>query len=764
MSIWPKSNKGIVMGSQKKKDGLVVTSETATPLHSGMHPYWDAHWKNIVLQFLFSSHPNVEVEYGNDNFTAVFRKDDSHGRELCETSRSLENPKTIIPESEIDRLVDDLDKLHKEAEKETNTDGARQFSREYRVPDPRQMRGAWRISRGPVQKLLLLWGYHPKGAANDVVLPLTPTSKEWDDARNRVDLKEALREAGRVGKSRLDWGWILARIFSGLLLLILLIFMGYILSQFKGCEGNDVKTPPDVTKEGGNGPIASTNSNDEVVGATNKVESTMPPGPPREDGDNGTNASTNSNDEVVGATNKVESAMPPGPPREDGDNDPNAGTNSNGGVTSEGGGSEELAPVVIPDFMIRLESKGKNDDGSYDPEFKLISQKELPPNSNVSWKLDNSEVKDETVQTISYRPHFSDGSRHVISAVITNPNAKDRQRTPDFVWHPNEPDEGVPGKDVRRFIEQIGEREDKVGTYFLFDVGSDPQDGKVSVLRWSVKKVEPKESMRDINPKYENGNTNVLQIHSSDVAGNAQIEITAQVEIEGKGEREIRAKRTFGISSGDTTDQLTSEENRKMIKAGEGVVPSVYLVLTGKGSGTAFAVGKKHLVTNRHVVDGISKLSLYAARSKEEIKGVVDRIDGESDLALIKIKGKMDMTALALAESEPVYSRQIVSCVGFSVPALNAEKLPSGGVEPSIASGILHGNNPWVETAYSDLKAFHGNSGSPVVNELGKVVGVVFAGTWNKTRDGEINEKSHRSCIVTLTMLKRFLKEAGLSK
>ena len=237
------------MSSSKRTDGIVVTSKTATPLNSGMHPYWDAHWKNVVLQYLSASHPNVKVEYkkGDDEFSAVFRKDDRSGRELCGTSRSLENPKTTIPEIEVDRLVADLDKLHHEAEKDSNTEGARQFARDYRVPDPRQMCSAWRISRGPLKKLLVLWGYHPKGAANDVVLPLTPTSKGWDDAKRRVDLKEALREAGRIGKSRLDWGWILSRVLFGLLLLLLLLIPACIFMQAKGCRNEGRPIPGGAT-------------------------------------------------------------------------------------------------------------------------------------------------------------------------------------------------------------------------------------------------------------------------------------------------------------------------------------------------------------------------------------------------------------------------------------------------------------------------------------------------------------------------------------
>ena len=70
----------------------------------------------------------------------------------------------------------------------------------------------------------MLWGYHDKGMANSVVLPLTPTSKGWTDVERRVDLKERLREAGRIRKFRFDWGWMS---FYVLLVMAFFVSLGY---------------------------------------------------------------------------------------------------------------------------------------------------------------------------------------------------------------------------------------------------------------------------------------------------------------------------------------------------------------------------------------------------------------------------------------------------------------------------------------------------------------------------------------------------------
>lgn len=111
------------------------------------------------------------------------------------------------------------------------------------------------------------------------------------------------------------------------------------------------------------------------------------------------------------------------------------------------------------------------------------------------------------------------------------------------------------------------------------------------------------------------------------------------------------------------------------------------------------------------------------------------------------------MTAVALADGVGLL-RQTAVCVGFGVNAL--------GSEPTVSSGVLEGYRPWSDTAFSDLKAFHGNSGSPVANEKGEVIGVLYAGTWTGENDKEIDEATHRACIVTLKTLKKFLESNGV--
>ena len=976
------------MKKRNSDDGFIVTNETATPLVSGNHTYWDPELKEIVLQCLSKSHPNVSVEYAKDakgatngNFKATFRKDSRSGRELCAKSRSLEDPKTKIPESEVNALIADLNTLHKKVE-EKNTDEAKQFLREYRVPDPREMRGAWRVARGPVKKLLLLWGYHDKGNAQGAVLPLTETSRNWDDAGRRVDLEEALREAGLICKSRLDWVWIVSRILGGLLSLLLLLLL------FRNCDGcrdggcvakgspppsgfdmcpvhtNIVKIGDEcvakcsVKKEDGalcgnhldkdwicdKHPEKGSQEDefedcDGTCGMKHLKNGKCPAG--CDCGCNGSFPSkfcpVHTGVELDNDGNcpkfcpkhpdvhldkdmkcrKCDNSVPDMCPKGCGmdksecavqkcgcgcqDEQPSASCKGGCGMDEReckenacGCGCQmkdvfcpihpnsklvndkcpefckihpdvhldkdmrcrKCIPIVETDFTVRCKSDGRQKDGTFKPQFELESKDgTFPKKADFAWFVDG--VPQEKADKKTFTPHFNDGSKRMISAIVSwKPSLlskKEERRTPDLPWFVEQPQntntppleiagdfsiiasnavqnpdgsfdpvfrleskedfpEGAgiewkidgnvqndainrdltmhfsddskhdvsakitwkdanggdrvgnanctwhPGAnvaDVRRFILYVGSREDDVGTYYLYKLGSDPEDGKASVTNWTVEKISSKH--RPLGHSVQDG---YLSIHSSEIAGKSIVRITAAVNIDGKDAKDVSADHYFGGAAPVETPYEDVELAEKMEKAGSGIVPSVFLIASKDGSGTAFAVTKRHLVTNAHVIDSVGvggEVQLYRSNSGEAFSGrVVASAYPDADLALVEIASGPELTALAIAES--VSQKQPVVCVGFGVNALESEKV----FEPKAATGFIEGYNPRAEELFSDLKAFHGNSGSPIANEHGQVIGVLYAGAWNQTADHEIDEDTHVSKIVTLGMLEKWLTKWGV--
>lgn len=176
--------------------GIAVDATDGDPLRSGNYLYWDAQLQQIVRADLGRFCPEVSYSRTTDGgYSGVFRQNDLGTRELCRGSRPISDRRAEIPEGDLDGFIDALDALHRRAEERNVVSDSACFIREFRVPDPRKMPEAWRVSPGRPGHLLVLWGFEAKERPASAVLPLTETSNAWPDADRRVDLRDALKRA-----------------------------------------------------------------------------------------------------------------------------------------------------------------------------------------------------------------------------------------------------------------------------------------------------------------------------------------------------------------------------------------------------------------------------------------------------------------------------------------------------------------------------------------------------------------------------------------
>jgi len=181
------------------------------------------------------------------------------------------------------------------------------------------------------------------------------------------------------------------------------------------------------------------------------------------------------------------------------------------------------------------------------------------------------------------------------------------------------------------------------------------------------------------------------------------------------------------------------------------VAPYVYLVEDARSFGTGFdlRVGNRIVtVTNRHVCQG------YIPENADVIKGKKITVNGkeesiiaisetEDDLCVITSSARL---GLKLAEYEPSDMSQVYT-VGY----------PEGFAKIAKDSRVIQyidwkatWNKENVRVLMISGRAFGGQSGSPIVNLDGDVVGVVFA------RSGE---PFHHTVAVPLNELRKFLKD-----
>jgi len=142
---------------------------------------------------------------------------------------------------------------------------------------------------------------------------------------------------------------------------------------------------------------------------------------------------------------------------------------------------------------------------------------------------------------------------------------------------------------------------------------------------------------------------------------------------------------------------------------------------TGAGSGF-FITGDGLIVTNNHVVENADKIKVRLADSTELPAKVVGR-DAATDVALIRVSGKAPFTPLSLGDSDALRVGEWVMAVGNP---LAMEHTVTVGVVSAKgrALGLSEATRSFENFIQTDAAINLGNSGGPLVNLRGEVVGM----------------------------------------
>lgn len=146
-------------------------------------------------------------------------------------------------------------------------------------------------------------------------------------------------------------------------------------------------------------------------------------------------------------------------------------------------------------------------------------------------------------------------------------------------------------------------------------------------------------------------------------------------------------------------------------------------------AGTGVIVtGDGYILTNKHVIDGSTSITVITddGTAYEDVE--VATVDPLNDIAFLKIKDVSDLTAATLGDSKTINVGQQVIAIGNAL----------GEYQNTVTSGIISGTGRSVTASdgsgyntetltdmiQTDAAINSGNSGGPLVNAAGEVIGI----------------------------------------
>lgn len=198
--------------------------------------------------------------------------------------------------------------------------------------------------------------------------------------------------------------------------------------------------------------------------------------------------------------------------------------------------------------------------------------------------------------------------------------------------------------------------------------------------------------------------------------------------------KEAKEEAVKTITEKEKTEKLVLEESSAVIDAVKKVGPSVVSILTTsnvmdfwgdiikqKGGGSGFIITSDGLIlTNKHVVENTGELTVIT-RDGKSYKATVKATDPFNDLAVISIEAK-NLPVVELGDSDKLEVGQYVIAIGNAL----------GEFQNTVTVGVVSAKGRTLEAEgerledmiQTDAAINQGNSGGPLVNLKGQVVGV----------------------------------------
>ncbi|MFF5174224.1 trypsin-like peptidase domain-containing protein [Micromonospora sp. NPDC000089] len=195
----------------------------------------------------------------------------------------------------------------------------------------------------------------------------------------------------------------------------------------------------------------------------------------------------------------------------------------------------------------------------------------------------------------------------------------------------------------------------------------------------------------------------------------------------------VRGGAAGGVALGARpTDAPALAQRRPESLAGvaEKVLPSVVTVrvasLAGTSEGSGFIVSAEgHVITNDHVVSGGPGKASVIFNDGSTAPATVVGQDPESDIAVIKVNNRSGLRPVEFGDSDALAVGDPVLAMGS--PLSLANTVTAGiisALDRTMQAGEPGGPVRYYAAIQTDAAVNHGNSGGPLVDSAGRVIGV----------------------------------------
>ena len=190
---------------------------------------------------------------------------------------------------------------------------------------------------------------------------------------------------------------------------------------------------------------------------------------------------------------------------------------------------------------------------------------------------------------------------------------------------------------------------------------------------------------------------------------------------------------TFRLTEAEAAPTLDPEEEQN-VAVYKKALPSVvnitstqvaydffYQPVPEQGQGSGFIIDKQgHILTNNHVVEGAQSVEVKLA-NKKNYKATVLGTDKAHDLALLQINNAPDLQPATLSDSTHLMVGQRVYAIGnpFGFQGTMTRGIISAIRSVQLPSGMKIDN-----AIQTDAAVNPGNSGGPLLNSHGEVIGI----------------------------------------